>query len=457
MSEVYFINYKNSVSGTGGVGTVSRDLLKFYSDIHFVFSDSMTGSVRKQDINVRISDNKKLLWHGTYCKLHVWPIMHGITSKLSTSEILGMANSISCIANDFSMSFFEAINIRKDDIYWINDYIMAPVVECVRSGNTNATIVFSFRTPFLYGLKQELTEPDVGFFVRSVLKADIITFHRQSDLQNFIDTMEKYYTYTVSYISKKETCILTGDRLVTLCVVPMGNNKKYRRLLLSTDGCKSMQKQIRDKYPKKTIITGISRFEESKGLSYEIDLIDSLLEKNPNYIEKIVFLRFFYISQQKRNTESYTTFYKEILDKVDRINNKYQKDNWAPIILHNTKLVDEETAGLLSVTDVLLLTPLADGFNHLGIEAIYSHRIRPIQLLVSDIGSSDYIIGFRRATGDVGKDVATLDQMLQAGRIVKYMDFVQLLMTSSRLSSKRWVDTILKRAKRLADDKKGGT
>lgn len=71
---MYFINYKNSVSGTGGVGTVSRDILKFYPATSFVFSDSNASDIREQDVNIYVSDKDKALWHGEYGKLHVWPI-----------------------------------------------------------------------------------------------------------------------------------------------------------------------------------------------------------------------------------------------------------------------------------------------------------------------------------------------------------------------------------------------
>ena len=71
MQEIFFLNYKNSVAGTGGVGTVSRDLIKLFPCIRFVYSDSATSKRRNCDVNVLLTDNEKQLWHNQYANLYI--------------------------------------------------------------------------------------------------------------------------------------------------------------------------------------------------------------------------------------------------------------------------------------------------------------------------------------------------------------------------------------------------
>lgn len=86
--------------------------------------------------------------------------MHGLESKLLSEGLSVVEHSISRISIGFVSAFISSISPQDDDVYWVNYYAMAPIVEYLRYTNTQSTIVFSFRTPFLYGLRQSLTELD---------------------------------------------------------------------------------------------------------------------------------------------------------------------------------------------------------------------------------------------------------------------------------------------------------
>lgn len=131
---------------------------------------------------------------------------------------------------------------------------------------------------------------------------------------------------------------------------------------------------------------------------------------------------------------------------VDKINKRHQRNSWIPIVVHENKLTDEEVAGLFSATNIILLTPIADGFNHLGLEAIFSHRVAPVQLLLSDIGLSDYLRGFKAAVRVVDRDVEALAKMIKSKKIIQFIDFIRLSASGSNLSSEKWVNKILHEA-----------
>lgn len=357
--------------------------------------------------------------------------MHGLDPKLSNRELQKIRKYLPTIAKKFASSSVRCATMNTKRIYWVNDYVLAPVTKHLRDKDPSATIVFSFRTPFLYGMKQSLYKSDVNFFIGSILSADIITFHRHSDLNNFIDTIKRYYSCSVNDMSNDKARVNVNDRVILLYVVPMGNNKKYRRLLLKTNDCKAFKKNIKREFSRKIIISSVSRFEESKGMEYEITLIDTLLSRYPEFLERVVFLRYYYISQQKYKTAEYVKFHEKYLYNVDKINKRHQRDSWIPIVVHENKLTDEEVAGLFSATNIILLTPIADGFNHLGLEAIFSHRVAPVQLLLSDIGLSDYLRGFKAAARVVDRDVETLAEMIKSKKLFNLLILCDCLLAGA--------------------------
>jgi trehalose 6-phosphate synthase/phosphatase len=462
--DIYFINYKNSVNGVGGVGTVSRDLIKLHPEIRFVFWDGSISS-REIDLGVIIGglDHNKV--HKLYFKKYMWAALHGLSYSVSNAQLCSIRNDLVKEADQVAR-YLTQPSIRAkhctDKVYWLNDYTSIALVGKVRDLNMKSTIVFSFRTPF--GVKNaypQLYSEDLPIF-KGLLKADIITFHRQIDLDFYSSFIKDNYSDKLMDFDKVNdsdvSIVQKSGFIQRLMVVPMGNNKEYRQRLLLSNDTINISEQTLSQYKDVKIILSISRFEKTKGIEYEIKLIDKLLEEYPNLRNRFVFLRYTYRSKNKVDDSEYSKFHEKIMTSIERVSLKHGSIEWIPIVYKNDKkLNDAEVTGLLSASDILLIASFSDGFNHLSLEAIHSQQNGDnIQLVLSDIGASDYLDGYQPLSFDLKRDVEIMHDTIMRNPDDISNNYKDLEKSANKLSSRRWIDTILDNASKVVDDKKKG-
>lgn len=295
-----------------------------------------------------------------------------------------------------------------------------------------------------------------------LLNSDLITFHRRCDMLTYIKFLEENATGVIDKtraVDDFSILILTKDgHTVELLVVPMGNNLQYRQSLAYTKEAREIVKKIRSDHKGKKIITSISRFEQTKGVEYEIDLVNTLIKKHPELKDKFVFMRYTYRSKKKIDDYEYSALHDRVLKGVENINRKYGGKSWTPIIYSNEhKLTDQEVTAVLQASDIVIVASVADGFNHLALEAIHSQtqEMPKVQLLLSNIGATDYIKGYNRLKLSLEDDVEILYKALVRSEKEVNVSYKELRSSASRLSSRGWLDTIISRAQIISESKGG--
>jgi len=428
---VFFLNHKNSASGTGGVGTVTREMLKNYPGINYIYSDLSSQDISKDtEYNLRLSEKEFSFLHGSYTKLYLWPLFHCLKSGLTDPEVKPARNSYAETVikyADLAVAFAQKKYPSSQRFYWINDYVLIGSIKRIRTLDPCAVIVFSLRTSFgTSTIKPHLKKDDVALMKENLSAANFITVHRKSDKSNITE--------------------LLGNARLKIEVVPMGNNKKYRQSLLETAVSSEISTHLRQKFPNMKILSSISRFEMSKGIDYELSLVNTLLETYPKIRGKFVFIRYSYISEQKRKMDHYLAYQELVNKKVQLINEQFGSESWKPIVSNlNYKLNDSEVSGILCASDMLLIASYADGFNHLTLEYIYSRKREKARLLVSDIGARDYLSGIDPITHNEEADAAILFNAITDGEFSNIMRSILLKRSANKLSANKWVATILKK------------
>lgn len=448
--DIYFVNYKNSSAGTGGVGTVTREMLKIAPNMHFIYNDKSGGVAPKNSFNIRLEQSLEKALHTQYSKLYLWPILHGLEPSIKETDVEDIRPLLESAYQKFAEGAIASTkNHDAKPIYWVNDYILTGVVGILRKLSPASTIIFSWRTPFGAQEIPKLPTTDKIGMLESLLEADLITFHRKNDLDNFVSLIE--YTLPnlpIVKVNDSLNHVLRTHHKTQLLVVPMGSNPDYRKELAISPKSELIKKHYLEIKGPMKLITNISRFEESKGIEYEIDCIESLLELNPKLKKRFVFIRFSYFSKEKAGTDHYIKFYKKINDKIESINNKFGDESWKPILgFLNNKLTDYEVTGLLRATDILFIGSHADGFNHLAIEGVVGRRKNdpPVQLILGNIGARDYLKGHLPIdTTSVENGVYALIKAIGHDSETTEANFKSLKRSASSLSVGSWINTILK-------------
>ncbi len=448
--DVYFINYKNSSAGTGGVGTVTRDMMKIFPEMHFVYQERnyIASSSPKRSYNVSLSESESDAFHARFAKLYLWPVLHGLKPKISERTITQLRPIVDTCWERFAETTLSASPNHERAIFWVNDYVLNGVVGNLRRKAPTSTIIFSWRTPFGTKKPPDLGEKDRLKLVKSLVGADLVTFHRQKDLDNFLLlTKEVSHLLPLMKTHGSKGEILYGNRRTRLRVVPMGSNPDYRLRLAESPLSQIVKKEYDNLKEDRRLVTGISRFEESKGIEYEIDCIAELLNKHPDMKSRFNFVRFSYLSKQKAETDYYYDFYKRINQKILHINDKYGDVDWKPIVnVLDKKLNDSEVTGLLRATDILLIGAYADGFNHLALEGVLGRTSsdKPIQLILGNIGARDYLEGYLPVDPQSVEDgAAILYHALSSEEHDIASRYSRLLKHGKGLSVENWVLSVL--------------
>lgn len=453
--ELYFVNYKNSMLGVGGVGTVTRALLKILPNLKMICYDPSfsQGFDNKLDprpdnvITVDLDNSDAELFHGTYAKLYLWPVLHNLQSNVSESEVEKVRSTFLRCSKQFAVKVVETSNGKKSPIYWVNDYNLACVPGYIREISPNSKIIFSLRTPFGVLENPQFFDVDKKLLAESLLKADIISFHREKDVLHFFDFINKLYQDDSNVkINWEEYTIEYKGHVVIPRAFPMGNDPEYRIALTkskeSRDSKAHFESMIKGK-----LITSVSRFDKSKGVDFELDCIESLIKNYPQIKEKFTFLRVSYLSNMKKSTPAYTAIYKHVLNRIEEINNKYGTDSWKPIVgSFDSCLNDLEMTGLYRATNILMIGSLGDGFNHISVESVMSKIVgdAPLQVVTTDIGATDYLDGFGRiAPDDLQTSGDAIYKALTRNPFHALLNYFKLRSSASKLYAYNWAMGII--------------
>lgn len=445
--DLYFVNYKNSMLGVGGVGTVTRSLLKIFPDLKMICYDPQYTQKVENVITVNLNKVDADLFHGVYAKLYLWPVLHNLESNVSESEVESVRNTFLKCSKQFAEKVVETSKGKKYPIFWVNDYNLACVPGYIRDISPKSKIIFSLRTPFGVFENPKLFDIDAKIIAESLLKADIISFHREKDVLHFLDFINDHFHNDPRVkINWEEYTIEYKGHVVIPRAFPMGNDPEYRIDLAkkkeSGDAKSNFKAMIKGK-----LITSVSRFDKTKGVDFELDCIENLLKQYPQLKEKFTFLRVSYLSDLKKNTPAYTEIYNNVLSRIEKINNTYGTKSWKPIIgMFDNCLDDLQMTGLYRATDLLMIGSLGDGFNHISVESIMSQKVgdSPLQIVTTDIGATDYLEGYDRIfPNDVTMSVSTIYNALTRSTLKRLFKYYKLRKSASELYAYNWAMSII--------------
>ena len=337
--DILFVNYKNSILGTGGVGTVTRDMAQDLYSLQMICYDHESNSTAETNQQIHLVDlepSESKVFHSSYAKLYLWPVLHGIETRYSEDEISALRSSVNSASKKFAVKAKEiSAQSKKTPIYWVNDYVLVQSVGHLRSIEPESFIIFSWRTSFGDNEPPKLYAKDSNNILKSLLRADLVSFHTKKDIRNFVEIfLKSNQSKDIRFDYEKIAFVDKNNHHCYLRAVPMGSNPEYRRRLsksiVSTE-IKNNFEQVISSGKDVKIITSVSRLEISKGLEYELDIIEKLLQNHPELSEKFVFARYSYISKAKKHSFDYIQQYEKIINRITKINNKYRTNNWHPI------------------------------------------------------------------------------------------------------------------------------
>ncbi len=323
----------------------------------------------------------------------LWPILHSFPSLFQYENVDWQT------FREVNRLFAEAAaeRVEDDGLVWVHDYNLWLVPAYLRRLKPDVRIAFFHHTPFpaadVFNVLPWRRE-----IIDSLLDCDLVGFHIPRYAKNFADVaralnraeveasepVEDGLSPSGTALSEPEvpTSLRIGDRSVRLSVSPVGTNPDLVESYVNAEDNKLLQEQLLADLGGRRLLMTVGRTDYTKGMIECLFAFERLMERRPELIGEVKML---VTSVRAAATmKIYEETQREIEGLVGRINGRFSKLDWTPVVLFSNAIPFERLVAYFRIADVCVTTPLRDGLNLVAKEFVAAKQGRPGALILSE-------------------------------------------------------------------------
>ncbi|XP_060207632.1 alpha,alpha-trehalose-phosphate synthase [UDP-forming] 5 [Lycium barbarum] len=303
-----------------------------------------------------------------FCKQHLWPLFHYM---LPLSPDLGgrfdrsLWQAYVSVNKIFADKVMEVIN-PDDDFVWVHDYHLMVLPTFLRKRFNRVKLGFFLHSPFP---SSEIyrTLPIRDEILRALLNSDLIGFHTFDYARHFLSCCSRMLG--ISYQSKRGYIGLEYyGRTVSIKILPVGIHMGQLRSVLELHETETRVAELRDKFYGQTVLLGVDDMDIFKGISLKLLAFELLLSQHPDKRGELVLVQIANPARgrgkdvEEVRAETYAT--------VNRINQKFGRTGYEPVILVDKPLQFYERIAYYAIAECCLVTAVRDGMNLIPYEYV---------------------------------------------------------------------------------------
>jgi trehalose 6-phosphate synthase len=256
---------------------------------------------------------------------------------------------------------------RTDNpVILVQDYHFALLPRMVREALPKATIITFWHIPWpnseSFGIcpwREQILEGMLG--------STILGFHTPFHRKNFIETVDRYLE---TRIEPEASIISYGGDLTQVEDYPISIAWPEEQ---DQDGhsaldCRAEIRKTLALAPDQLLGIGVDRLDYTKGIIERFQAVERMLELYPGMIGKFTFVQI--AAPSRSSLEEYQNFEARVRALVERINQRFSKDSYVPIILKIEHHDQDQLHLYYRAADVCMVTSLHDGMNLVAKEFI---------------------------------------------------------------------------------------
>lgn len=330
-------------------------------------------------------------------------------------------------------------NANANDTIWIHDYQLLLLPALIRAERPNISVGFFLHIPFpsyesfrLLPWRREL--------LLGMLGADFLGFHTYDDTRHFLSSVSR-----LAGIGNEHGHINYNNRQIMADALPMGiDYDKYAEVAAAPE---TLEREVRYRTSigSEKLVLCIDRLDYSKGIPQRLKAFEKLLERHPEYLEKVSILMVVVPSRDQVGK------YKELKEEIDllvgRINGQYSRLSWTPIHYFYRSFPLHALSAFYRMAHVCLVSPMRDGMNLVCKEFIASKLDKKGVLILSEMAGAS-----KELSDALLINPNNRNQMVEAIREALEMDEAEQMqrMTVMQNTIKRyniysWVDLFMNR------------
>ena len=285
----------------------------------------------------------------------------------------------------FADALLQEMTRIKRPLVLVQDYHFALLPQMIKQRRPDARLAIFWHIPWpnpeAFGICPWQRE-----LVDGLLGADLIGFHIQAHCTNFLQTVDRIVE---SRIDWDHSTVQRHDHSTALRPFPISvdstdsseaeparSNYEERASLLKSLGVEAALLGV-----------GVDRIDYTKGILERFLAIERFLEKCPRYQGVFTFIQIG--APSRTHIKRYHDLQAEVEAEADRINWRFQAEQWKPIILLNRQHSHQEVEAYYRAADLCLVTSLHDGMNLVAKEFIASrHDERGVLILSCFTGAA---------------------------------------------------------------------
>lgn len=287
-----------------------------------------------------------------FCNGTIWPLYHDAVRRPEFHR--HWWRPYEAINRRFAEAVLEVAT--PDDLIWVHDYHLQLVPGLVREKLPDVRIGYFLHIPFP-AMELFAQIPWRRQILDGLMGADVIGFHTQLNVQNFIRAARR-----LSSEGGSGQELTSGGRPITVGAFPISIDFEHYEELARSPHVVTEAERLRHQFgDERTVICGVDRLDYTKGIDIRLRALETFFDRNRKRVRDLVFVQI--ASPSREEKEEYIEMRTDIEQLVGRINGTYGQPGHTPVQYLYRTLPTEELVSYYLAADVMLVTPLRDGMN----------------------------------------------------------------------------------------------
>ena len=299
----------------------------------------------------------------------LWPLCHlAHTRPIFRASDWDYYNKVN---RKFADALVEEIGGKEDPVVLVQDYHFALLPRMLKDRLPHARIAIFWHIPWPNPESFSIC-PWQRELLDGLLGADLIGFHTQAHCNNFLNTVDHVLEAKVDW---EQFSIERNQHRSAVLPFPISVElvENYSGLHPEISAEEERSALMRELGIETTFLgVGVDRVDYTKGILERFWAIESLLERYPRYQGKFTFIQIG--APTRSRIKRYADFQNEVKQEAERINSRFKRGKWRPIVFRNWEHTHDEVKRYYRAANLCMVTSLHDGMNLVAKEYVAARR-----------------------------------------------------------------------------------